>query len=142
MHLGELRERSLRLAGSIRQRCPAAARIGIASENRPEIVELLFAIWAAECVAVPINYKLHPREMAQIFGDAGVAQVFASATVAANLASGAAFPIEEIGGQRICSRSPVRLLHRRAPILRLWRGCSIPAVQPAGPKAPCSPIAT
>ncbi|EUA43442.1 AMP-dependent synthetase and ligase domain protein [Mycobacterium xenopi 3993] len=31
---GELRERSLRLAGSIRQRCPAAARIGIASENR------------------------------------------------------------------------------------------------------------
>lgn len=95
---GELRERSLRLAGSIRQRCPAAARIGIASENRPEIVELLFAIWAAECVAVPINYKLHPREMAQIFGDASVAQVFASATVAANLASGAAFPIEEIGG--------------------------------------------
>ncbi|MBO0866362.1 MAG: acyl--CoA ligase, partial [Mycobacterium sp.] len=57
----ELRDRALRLAGSIRQYCPAGARIAIASENRPEIVELLFAIWAAECVAVPINYKLHPR---------------------------------------------------------------------------------
>ena len=40
------------------------ARIAIASENRPEIIELMFATWAAECVVVPLNYKLHPREMA------------------------------------------------------------------------------
>jgi acyl-CoA synthetase (AMP-forming)/AMP-acid ligase II len=44
----------------------APARIAIASHNRAEIVELMFAIWAAECVVVPISYKLHPREMAQI----------------------------------------------------------------------------
>ncbi len=31
----------------------------------------MFAIWAAECVFVPINYKLHPREMVQILDDAG-----------------------------------------------------------------------
>ena len=74
----QLRDRALRLAGSIRQHYPTGARIAIASENRPEIVELMFGIWAAECVAVPINYKLHPREMIQILDDAEVSHVFAS----------------------------------------------------------------
>ncbi len=83
----ELRERALRLAGSIRRDYPAGARIAIASENRPEIVELLFGIWAAECVAVPINYKLHPREMTQILDDAEASHVFASASIAAQLDS-------------------------------------------------------
>lgn len=81
----ELRERVLRLAGSIRREHPAGKRIAIASENRPEIVELLFGIWAAECVAVPINYKLHAREMAQILDDAEAALVFASSVIAAQL---------------------------------------------------------
>ena len=58
----QLRDRALRLAGSIRQHYPTGARIAIASENRPEIVELMFGIWAAECVAVPINFKLDPRD--------------------------------------------------------------------------------
>lgn len=93
----ELRERALRLAGSIRQGCPPGARVAIASENRPEIVELLFAIWAAECVAVPINFKLHPREVAQILADAGASLVFASPTIAADLASTVGAPIEMPG---------------------------------------------
>jgi fatty-acyl-CoA synthase len=92
----ELRDRALRLAGSIRQHCPAGARIAVVSENRPEIVELLFGIWAAECVAVPINYKLHPREVVQILEDADVAQVFASATIAAELGSSCGFPVESV----------------------------------------------
>jgi fatty-acyl-CoA synthase len=84
---GELRKRALRLAASIRRSAPAGARVAIASENRPEIVELMFATWAAECVVVPINYKLHSREMADIIEDAGVAIVFASANIAAGLTS-------------------------------------------------------
>ncbi|WAC91445.1 acyl-CoA synthetase [Mycobacterium sp. Aquia_213] len=83
----ELRDRVLRLAASIRQQYGAGARIAIATHNRPEIVELMFAIWAAECVVVPINYKLHPREMAQILEDADASQVFASSTIGAGLAS-------------------------------------------------------
>jgi fatty-acyl-CoA synthase len=90
----ELRERALRIATTIRARGTAGARIAIASENRPEIVELMFAIWAAECVLVPINYKLHPREMAQILDDAGVSQVFASQKIAAGLATVTGAPIE------------------------------------------------
>jgi fatty-acyl-CoA synthase len=100
----ELRDRALRLAGSIRQQWPAGARIAIASENRPEIVELLFGIWAAECVAVPINYKLHPREMMQILDDASVSQVFASATVAAGLGSGCGCPVEVVAGEEYSRR--------------------------------------
>ena len=93
----ELRDRVLRLAGSIGRLGPPGARIAVASENRPEIVELMFAIWAAERVFVPINCKLHPREMEQILDDAGVAQVLASPKIAGELAPLTAVPIETIG---------------------------------------------
>ncbi|GLE54617.1 AMP-dependent synthetase, partial [Mycobacterium montefiorense] len=83
------------------------ARIAIATQNRPEIVELMFAIWAAECVVVPINYKLHPREMAQILDDAGAAQVFASATIGAELASITATSTEIIESQDYSRRFDV-----------------------------------
>ena len=59
----ELRERALRLAAGLRRRCPAGARIAVVSENRPEYLELMFGAWAAECVIVPINAKLHALEM-------------------------------------------------------------------------------
>ena len=95
----QLRDRASRLAASIRQQAGAGARVAIATHNRPEIIELMFAIWAAECVVVPINYKLHPREMAQILDDAGVSQVFASAAIAAELASLSTAPIETIGSE-------------------------------------------
>jgi len=103
----QLRERALRLAASIRQQCPSGARVAIASGNRPEIVELLFAIWAAECVAVPINYKLHPREMAQILDDAGASQVFASKKIADDLVPLVGVPIETPGAEGYASRLAV-----------------------------------
>jgi acyl-CoA synthetase (AMP-forming)/AMP-acid ligase II len=100
---GELRERVLRLATSIRG-LGVGARVAVASENRPEIVELMFAIWAAGCVVVPINYKLHPREMEQILDDAGVSQVFASPKIGAKLASVADVPIETVDSEEYSSR--------------------------------------
>src|SRR5271156_4152679 len=96
--------RALRVATTIRARGTTGARIAIISENRPEIVELLFGIWAAECVAVPINYKLHPREMIQILEDAGVSQVFASATIAAQLASDCGFAVESLEAEAYSRR--------------------------------------
>ena len=92
----ELRDRALRIATTLRAQHEAGARIAIASENCPEIVELMFAVWAAECVLVPINYKLHPREMVQILDDAGVSQVFASAKIAPGLTDLTAAPIETL----------------------------------------------
>ncbi|HET6736074.1 acyl-CoA synthetase [Mycobacterium sp.] len=100
---GELHERVLRLASSMREP-GAGARVAIASENRPEIVELMFATWAAECVVVPINYKLHPLEMVQILDDAGVSQVFASPKIGAELASVTEVPIETVDSEAYSSR--------------------------------------
>jgi acyl-CoA synthetase (AMP-forming)/AMP-acid ligase II len=100
----ELRDRALRLAGSIRQHTPDGARIAIITENRPEIVELLFGIWAAERAAVPINYKLHPRETVQILEDAGVSQVFASAKIGAELGTECGFPVETLEGEAYSRR--------------------------------------
>ncbi len=116
----ELRERALSLAGSIRQDHTAGARIAIASENRPEIVELLFGIWAAECVAVPINYKLHPREMAQILDDAGAAQVFASPKIAAELDS--RYAAEAVDSELYSSRfgAPVAAVPHTDPTTLAW----------------------
>jgi len=93
----ELRARALGLAGALRASAGPGTRIAVASENCPEIVELMFGIWAAECVFVPLNYKLHPREMADILADSGADVVFASAKITANLESATAVPITVIG---------------------------------------------
>jgi acyl-CoA synthetase (AMP-forming)/AMP-acid ligase II len=100
----ELRDRALRLAGSLRVLHPAGARIAIASENRPEIVELMFAVWAAECVVVPINYKLHALEMAQIIEDSGAAEVFASPKIGAELSAVTGVPIEVVSSETYARR--------------------------------------
>ncbi|BBX00594.1 AMP-dependent synthetase [Mycolicibacterium moriokaense] len=97
----ELRDRALRIAATLGA---PGTRIAIASENRPEIVELMFAVWAAECVVVPINYKLHPREMVQILDDAGAAQVFASAKIGAELSSITQVPVETVDSQPYSTR--------------------------------------
>ena len=100
----QLRGRSLRLAASIRQQMGSGARIAIASENRPEIVELMFATWAAECVYVPINYKLHPLEMAQILDDSGAAMIFASGKIAAELSAVTSVPIDVVSSETYSRR--------------------------------------
>jgi acyl-CoA synthetase (AMP-forming)/AMP-acid ligase II len=93
-----LRERALRLAASLRHTYPPGQRIAIASENRAEIIELFYAVWAAECVVVPVNFKLHPREMVQIIEDSGAATVFASPKIAAALTPLSPVVVELIGG--------------------------------------------
>lgn len=94
----ELRERALRLAATLRRVHTPGQRIAIASENRAEIVELFYAVWAAECVVVPVNFKLHPREMVQILEDSEAATVFASPKIAAELTAQSPVVVELIGG--------------------------------------------
>ena len=96
----ELRRRSLGIAQALRLQTRPGSRIAIASENRPEIVELLFGIWAAERIAVPLNYKLHPREMAQILEDSGAARLFASPKLAHELGAVSQGAVCVIGGPR------------------------------------------
>ena len=81
-----LRSRSLQWAATLMRRFEPGARIGIASENCPQYLEILFGTWAAGAVAVPINYKLHPREVLQVVEDAGVSLLLASEAIAAEIA--------------------------------------------------------
>jgi acyl-CoA synthetase (AMP-forming)/AMP-acid ligase II len=81
----ELASRALRLGGALRVRYREGDRVAIVTENRSEYVELLFGVWAAGMVAVPINAKLHPREVAQIVEDADAAAVFVSPSLEAGV---------------------------------------------------------
>lgn len=72
----QLRTRCLRLAHALRCNYGKQARVAIASENCAAYVEMMFGTWAADCVVVPINYKLHAREMAQVLTDAEASVVF------------------------------------------------------------------
>lgn len=93
----ELRARALGLAGAIRASRGPGTRVAVATENCPEIVELMFGIWAAECVFVPLNYKLHPREMADILADSGAEIVFASAKIGTALEPVTDLPLTVLG---------------------------------------------
>jgi acyl-CoA synthetase (AMP-forming)/AMP-acid ligase II len=46
-------------------------RVGIAMTNCPAFTEVLYAIWHAGLVAVPINAKLHQREVSYIIENSG-----------------------------------------------------------------------
>ncbi len=71
----QLHERALRFAGALGIE---PMRIAIVSENCPEYLELMFGTWAAGSAVVPLNYKLHPREIAEIVHDAEPLWLFAS----------------------------------------------------------------
>ena len=48
-------------------------RVALVSRNVPAYVEAMFACWWAGLVAVPVNSKLHPRELAFVLADSGAA---------------------------------------------------------------------
>jgi long-chain acyl-CoA synthetase len=70
---GELARRVARLAAGLRLRAGLAPgeRLAIAMPNAPEYLEALYAAWWAGLAVVPVNAKLHPREVAFIREDAG-----------------------------------------------------------------------
>ncbi len=54
----------------------AGERVAIAMENRAEYIEIMFAVWHAGLVAVPINAKLHLSEFDYILQDSEAAVCF------------------------------------------------------------------
>jgi long-chain acyl-CoA synthetase len=61
-------------------------RVLLAMSNNPEYLAVLFAIWRAGLVAVPVSAKLHAREIAYIAGDCGAKLCFATPDLASTLA--------------------------------------------------------
>lgn len=85
---GQLQVRVARLAAALRGLgLTPGDRVGLAMSNRPQYLEVLHAIWHAGLCAVPVNAKLHPREIAYILDDCGVRLCFVTDDLAGPLAA-------------------------------------------------------
>lgn len=72
----DLLQRTRRLAAHLTDRMEAGSRVMINSQNCPEYLETLFACWWAGMIAVPVNAKLHAKEVEDIAGRAAVSVQF------------------------------------------------------------------
>ncbi len=70
---GAFEDQAARIAGALIRRhgLQPGARIGMAMENCPEFLPVLYGIWRAGMTAIPMNAKLHPREIGWILENAG-----------------------------------------------------------------------
>jgi acyl-CoA synthetase (AMP-forming)/AMP-acid ligase II len=77
------------LAGALlgRHGLRPGARVALAMENCVELLPALYGIWRAGLAAVPLNSKLHAREMAWIMADSGVELCLASPKLAEGLSA-------------------------------------------------------
>ncbi|NYZ16157.1 AMP-binding protein [Azospirillum sp. RWY-5-1] len=60
-------------------------RVALVMRNCPDYIALFFACWRAGLVCVPVNAKLHAREVAYILDHAGARVVFATSDLAATV---------------------------------------------------------
>lgn len=65
-------------------------RVALVMRNAPEYIEALFAVWHAGLVAVPVNAKLHEREIAYILDHSGARLCFVTPDLATAVATAAA----------------------------------------------------
>ena len=144
------RATSAAIAGGLRGRLGLARgrRVGIAMENCGEYLQVLYGIWRAGMVAVPMNVKLHEKEIAFILDNAGCEACFCTPDVADRLAPLDIFkpgnPASLDAARRDYAAS-ARVRPDRRGVQRGRRtrpGCSTPAGPPAVPRGPCSPSAT
>ncbi len=80
LNYAELADRVLRLADAMRSTLElhTGDRVVLYMENRPEFLEALFACWAAGLCAVPVNARLHAREVTHIVRDSNARAIFTS----------------------------------------------------------------
>jgi len=83
---GQWAERSGVLAAGLRRICNQEDRVAIAMANNPYYLEVLFAIWHAGLIAVPINAKLHSDEFRFILADSGASLAVVTPELAGALA--------------------------------------------------------
>ncbi len=79
MTYAQLASRVTQLSGGLRTSLglKPGERVAIFMQNCVEYFEVLFALWHAGLVAVPVNAKLHARELAWILENAGAKACFA-----------------------------------------------------------------
>jgi len=69
--------RAARQAGGMRAAGLAPGdRVAIVARNHPATLDAMFACWWAGAIAVPVNAKLHPKELAWVLDDCGARFAF------------------------------------------------------------------
>jgi long-chain acyl-CoA synthetase len=134
---GELAQRAARLAGALRAQCGLAPgeRVAIFAKNSPEYMEALYAIWTAGLAAVPVNAKLHGRELAYILEHSGARVCFVSADLEAAAASHAPASLQRL--ITIGSREHETLFAACRAAAMTLPGCSTRPAPPAGRRGRC-----
>jgi acyl-CoA synthetase (AMP-forming)/AMP-acid ligase II len=83
----QLYERALSLGGNLRALgLQPGDRVAFVLPNSPRVLEVIYGCFAAGLVVVPINARLHPREIGYIVGNAGARVLIASREHADGLA--------------------------------------------------------
>lgn len=87
LNYGQLANRTAQLAAYLRHALALEAgdRVAIYMTNHVAYLEVLYAAWWAGLVVVPINAKLHPRELEFIVGDAQARVLFVTEDLATDL---------------------------------------------------------
>ena len=94
---GELAERAGRFAAGLAARgMRAGDRVAIAMPNAPEYLVALYGTWWAGMAAVPINAKLHEREVTWIVGDSGAVLTLRTPEEVDEVRSGGAAALREV----------------------------------------------
>jgi acyl-CoA synthetase (AMP-forming)/AMP-acid ligase II len=105
-----LADRAARIAGAFGAAGLAEGeRVAIVSRNVPEYIEAMFGCWWAGLVAVPVNAKLHPRELAFILEDSGARLAFVDARWQAEIEGGSLERVVLLGSveyARLCTAQP------------------------------------
>ena len=138
-----------RIAGALRSRhgLRDGDRIGLWMENCLDYLPMMFAAWRARLAVVPINAKLHAKELQWILDNSGAKLCVVTPDQAGKLADLPAGS-DAAAGHRDGIARPCRAARRRSDPRRLpsasrtRRGCSIRAAPRAGRRAPSSPTAT
>ncbi|MGO1165714.1 MAG: acyl-CoA synthetase [Janibacter sp.] len=100
----QLEERTNRLADALRSKGVGPGdRVGLLCLNSPQMMEIYLAVAKLGAVSVPVNFRLHPDEMAYVLSDSGVSVLFAS-TAFGDAADQA---VAQVDGVREVLRVPV-----------------------------------
>jgi long-chain acyl-CoA synthetase len=88
LHYGDLLRRVASMATGMREQLhlQPGDRVALAMGNCPQALEVLYAAWYAGLIAVPMNAKLHPKEIAYILDNAGARLCFCTPDLAGPVA--------------------------------------------------------
>jgi acyl-CoA synthetase (AMP-forming)/AMP-acid ligase II len=101
---GVMADRVGRIACSLRENgCSRGDRVVLWMENCAEMLEIMLACWTAGLCIVPVNNRLHPREIAHIIGNSGARLVMTTPGLVSE--AGAVSAAQQDPAEIICTRT-------------------------------------